>query len=1008
MAARRWRHGERGAALLIFLVLLLMGGLTYVVNNLAPDLLPARRTQADNVALKQARDALLGYALKFREAQLKDGQSGKVYGYLPLPDLGNSRNNNTGCTREGCDAANFAGNAPQVTVIGRLPWRMLGIPPLRDAHGECLWYAVSGSHQRIHQATPMNWDTLGQIDIVTANGTAALASALAGAHERPVAVIFAPGPPLPGQNRTNSTGDDVGECGGNYMVSNYLDPGSIALDGTANYFPGAANAASADTAAATKSMTLAGDVLRQADGRLWGHACPRDASCALAANDRGLAIDSATLFDALRKSAPFRTDINSMLERMAGCLRDGIAAGNGLPVGAIAGFGAPADKSAGRIADNACYDDTRDPLGYFSHYRDQIFVARPNVGNFSVSVDGIAQSCPAVLIFAGQRGAAQARSTTAERDDPANYLEDVNLASFTNPGTSFSGPSLFARIGAAHPAQQDIVRCLAAGANLATVESTRLTTLGVGQLTGYDAETQTLTLGRRDAESDLGITAGALFGCAWQPEARATGSGVRSYFKFNIQDTGTSGDGFVFALVDGDANNAAVCGAARQHLGYSGNNGYTASIAFPKIGIEVDTSRNYLADAAYTDPTGFDPSYLGAFPASTSHLNNGRADPAYTGGHVAIVYWGGETAISTGRSCSLGCVSPQFCGPGNICHLRAEEDDNVHGRSALPPASRPPPQNPVAPALPAAAPAGVYKLDPGLSQVPIRQDIHVRVEVTRTRPADDYNSRPVRVVATSNIALTGLPTIDGVALAEGNRVLVTAQSAGAENGVYVAAAGAWMRATTEDDIWDMPPGSAWIVKEGATNGWTYWRFNAPESYTLGSDALTIARATPSWRAVATAHIALVGLQSIAGVQLTENDRVLVVGQSSPAQNGLYLAKAGAWTNIPMYQGSYQTQAWILKQSATDADRIASMPQTTRPMSALDPAYTPHLSDSVTIYDPTQGACSSGSQCANGQWCGLDQICYRPGFRKIRLGFTIAQGTRDQLITVTDFASTWLP
>ncbi len=1002
--AQRW-HGEsgrrpqRGAALMVFLILLVMAGLTYVLNSFSPEALQARRAQRGDTALREAQEALLGYALKFREEQLKDGQNAQAYGYLPLPDLGSSRNNNPGCTQEGCDAADFAGNGANLSVIGRLPWRTLGIPPLRDGNGECLWYAVSGSHQRIHQATPMNWDTPGHFDIVVADGTAALASVLASAHERPVAVVFSPGPALAGQDRGKSQTDVVDECGGNYVASNYLDPGGIVLDGATNYFSGGTNAASGDASATAKKLSAAGIVQRRDDGTLWAGACPSGASCAVAANDRGLALGGDALFGALRKSAHFRDDINTLLDRIATCLRDEIAAGNP-PVSSHA-------KIAG-VDSHACYGQDAVPLGYYPHYKEMIFVAAPG-GGLAVTLDGAAQSCAGALIFAGQRATGQSRGTAAEKSVTANYLEGANLASFSGSGTSFAGPSLFARVSTGQTASQDILRCIPSGASLTTVESTSLTALGVGQLASYDAASRTLSLGQQGVESsDWGMTPQALFGCAWQPEAHAAGRGLRAYFKFNIQYTGTAGDGFVFALADGDANGAGACGAARQHLGYSGNNGYTTSIAHPKIGIEVDTRRNYRANAAFTDPTGFDPSYISASPSSISYLNNGRADPSYTGGHVAIVYWGGESAISTGRSCGFfGCTAPQFCSDG-VCYLNPEEDDNVHGRSANPPATRPPPQNPVAPAAPAAPPAGVYKLDPSLSQVPTNQDIHVRVELAREQPDDGYNSRPVRVATTANVALAGLQTIDGVALAAGDRVLLAGQTNGAENGVYVAAAGPWARAVTENTVIGMPPGSAWIVREGTANAWTYWRFSNPESYSIGGDAITIVKTAPDWKAVATAPVVLSGLQEIAGVQLAAGDQVLVIAQASAADNGIYLAQADAWTRIPMYKGSYTTQAWILKDSATDANRIAYMKMTPRPLAELDAAFTPHLSDGVTIYAPAEGACAAGWQCPSGQWCGLDNVCYRPGFRTLRLGFTNAQGTTDQVITVSDFGTTWLP
>ena len=61
--------------------------------------------------------------------------------------------------------------------------------------------------------------------------------------------------------------------------------------------------------------------------------------------------------------------------------------------------------------------------------------------------------------------------------------------------------------------------------------------------------------------------------------------------------------------------------------------------------------------------------------------------------------------------------------------------------------------------------------------------------------------QPVVVIATTNIALTGLLTIDGYTVSAGERVAATGQSTGSQDGVYVAAAGAWTRAT------DLPTGS---------------------------------------------------------------------------------------------------------------------------------------------------------------------------------------------------------
>jgi hypothetical protein len=54
---------------------------------------------------------------------------------------------------------------------------------------------------------------------------------------------------------------------------------------------------------------------------------------------------------------------------------------------------------------------------------------------------------------------------------------------------------------------------------------------------------------------------------------------------------------------------------------------------------------------------------------------------------------------------------------------------------------------------------------------------------------------PVYAVATSNITLSGIQSIDGVSVSAGKRVLVAGQSGGVTNGIYVAASGAWTRAS---------------------------------------------------------------------------------------------------------------------------------------------------------------------------------------------------------------------
>lgn len=95
---------------------------------------------------------------------------------------------------------------------------------------------------------------------------------------------------------------------------------------------------------------------------------------------------------------------------------------------------------------------------------------------------------------------------------------------------------------------------------------------------------------------------------------------------------------------------------------------------------------------------------------------------------------------------------------------------------------------------------------------------------------------PVRVATTANITLSGAQTIDGVAVAAGDRVLVKSQTAAAANGIYVAAIGTWSRATDFDASSEVL-GASCFVSEGTTGGNTVWVLTTDGPITLGTSAL---------------------------------------------------------------------------------------------------------------------------------------------------------------------------
>lgn len=95
------------------------------------------------------------------------------------------------------------------------------------------------------------------------------------------------------------------------------------------------------------------------------------------------------------------------------------------------------------------------------------------------------------------------------------------------------------------------------------------------------------------------------------------------------------------------------------------------------------------------------------------------------------------------------------------------------------------------------------------------------------------NKPSVRAATTANITLSGLQTLDGVAVADGDRVLVKNQTTPAQNGLYLASVAAWSRTT--DTI---NSNSFVFVEEGTTQGDTSWMVTTNGAINLGTTSLT--------------------------------------------------------------------------------------------------------------------------------------------------------------------------
>lgn len=177
------------------LLLLGMFSLGLVLSNLNASQLRRERDDATNDALKQAKEALIGRAISV--ALTSAGQARP--GDLPCPDL-----DDDGVAELSC--GNASGTTQQSNRLGRIPWKTLGLPDLRDGYGERLWYAVSNNFKNNTRHMPLNSDTPGTITVRDIYGNVRFDGTLPapGAAGGVVAVIIAPGPPIQRQGSASA------------------------------------------------------------------------------------------------------------------------------------------------------------------------------------------------------------------------------------------------------------------------------------------------------------------------------------------------------------------------------------------------------------------------------------------------------------------------------------------------------------------------------------------------------------------------------------------------------------------------------------------------------------------------------------------------------------------------------------------------------------------------------------------------------------------------------------
>jgi hypothetical protein len=194
------QHGLIGILLLVTIAVMAVAVFS---KNIWGDDSRTYQQKVNREALKQAKAALLDYIEVGPVSDLTTAANVFVAtnGRLPCPNQNGDGRSVVPC------GTNAGGNGVGVHSLGLLPWATLGLPVIRDASRQCLWYAVDGLYKNSTLSPSVNSDSQASFSVVqpkkvidpVTKAISWLDNLMAGnvngiaSNDRVVAVIIAPG-----------------------------------------------------------------------------------------------------------------------------------------------------------------------------------------------------------------------------------------------------------------------------------------------------------------------------------------------------------------------------------------------------------------------------------------------------------------------------------------------------------------------------------------------------------------------------------------------------------------------------------------------------------------------------------------------------------------------------------------------------------------------------------------------------------------------------------------------